>query len=353
MNDAAGEVIVRVDGTVGRITLNRPRAINALNYSMSVTIAAALQEWADDNSVTAVVLDGAGEGGLCAGGDIRAVYADATAGGGETIAFWREEYRLNAAIAHYPKPCVAIMDGLVLGGGVGLSAHASHRVVTERSIVGMPEVGIGLIPDVGGTYLLSRSPGWTGMYAALTGDRVDGADAIYLGLADVLVESSNVQNLISAVGSHCADQALRDYAVKPPASRLAGGREWIDRCFESDCATEILANLDREVTGGSGSAKMAASAADAIRAASPSAVKVTLRAVRQARSLSTLEAALNVEFAVVSAALRSHDLREGIRAQVIDKDRSPQWRPAALSDVSAADVDGYFASVLDLPFPTS
>ena len=187
-------MLFRRDRGLGRITLNRPRAINALNHSMVTEIARVLDEWAQDDGVEAVVLQGAGDRGLCAGGDIRAIYLDAKRGGEATYAFWHDEYLLNSQIAHYPKPFVAVMDGLVMGGGVGLSAHASHRVVTDRSVVGMPEVKIGLVPDVGGTYLLSRAPGHTGFHAALTGAGVSGQDAIAMGLADRIVPHARIED---------------------------------------------------------------------------------------------------------------------------------------------------------------
>ena len=228
------EVLLRVEGGLGRITLNRPRAINALNHPMVTSIAAALSQWADDDAVTAVILDGAGERGLCAGGDIRAIYHDATSGGTASLDFWFDEYRLNNQLATYPKPVVALMDGLVMGGGVGLSAHASHRVVTERTVVGMPEVKIGLIPDVGGTYLLARAPGLTGLHAGLTAASVTGVDAIALGMADRSIPHGEQATLIERIAAVGPDAALAELSADTTASELLAARPWIDECYAAD-----------------------------------------------------------------------------------------------------------------------
>ena len=206
-------VLVRVHDGIGHLTLNRPKAINALSHEMVGLMQAALDGWAGDDAVRVVVIDGAGERGLCAGGDVRALH-DAAKAGDESLpaTFWTEEYRLNSALSRYPKPVVGIMDGICMGGGVGITAHGSHRVVTERSKVGMPEVGIGFIPDVGGTYLLSRAPGELGTHLALTGAPVGGADAVLCGMADHYVPSANLPELVDALSSGAVDEVLRKYA---------------------------------------------------------------------------------------------------------------------------------------------
>jgi len=337
------EVLLRRDNGIGRITLNRPRAINALNHAMVLTMSQTLDEWAADDTVATVVLDGAGDRGLCAGGDIRAIYADAKGGGSASLDFWVDEYRLNSQIAHYPKPFVALMDGLVMGGGVGLSAHASHRVVTDRTVVGMPEVNIGLIPDVGGSYLLGRARGNTGLHVALTGGSVPGVDAIAMGLADRLIDHRSTADLIGLIIERGADAALAGLSNDTSASSLLAQRDWIDRCYDAESVEGIVERLQGTRT------EAAQQAAATILGASPTSLKVTLRAVRAARTL-TLEEALNHEFRMVSAFLRAPDLVEGIRAQVIDKDRTPRWTPFTLAEVTPDMVEHYFRPTPTAPF---
>jgi enoyl-CoA hydratase len=332
------EVLFERRGRLGVITLNRPRAVNALTAGMAAATLERLAEWADDDGVATVLVQGAGERGLCAGGDIVAIYEDMLAGGHVTADFWRVEYQLNALISGYPKPYVAFMDGLVLGGGVGISAHGSVRVVTERTRTGMPETTIGFVPDVGGTLLLSRSPGESGTHAALTGAHLSGADALFLGLADHFVASGNLPALAAALESETAEAAVGRFTEKPPASALAGQRDWVDACYSSDDAEEILRRLR---AFGGGDAGEAADAADTIETKSPTAVKVALESLRRARGL-TLEEALEQEYRVGLRFLAGPDFREGIRAQVVDKDRNPQWKPATLHEVSAADVERFF-----------
>lgn len=330
-------VLVRRDGRAGRLTLNRPRALNALTHEMVSALDAALTEWEDDASVTTVVLDGAGGRGLCAGGDIRAIHADAVAGGTASPAFWRDEYRLNARIARHPGPYVALMDGIVMGGGVGVSAHGSVRIVTERSRVAMPETGIGLVPDVGGTYLLARAPGELGTHLALTGAAVGAADAILCGLADHFVPSGELPLLSAELASAEASSAVRRRATAPPPGELAADRSWIDACYAADSVEEIVGRL---FASGHHAAKQTA---ETILTKSPTALKATLAAVRRARGLATLEEALDAEYRASCAALRTPDLVEGIRAQVIDKDRTPRWSPGELSAVTVADVARFTA----------
>ena len=217
-------VLVRVQDGLGRLTLNRPRAINALSHEMVGLMQTALDAWAEDPAVRTVVIDGAGERGLCAGGDIVAIYAAARAGGGASIDYWADEYRLDATIAGYAKPVVALMDGIVMGGGVGISTHASHRIVEEGSTVAMPEVGIGFVPDVGGLFLLARAPGQLGLHAALTGARLGPADAIHLGFADDLVPRERRGELLAGLTSGDVDGTLARLAVAPPPSPLAAER---------------------------------------------------------------------------------------------------------------------------------
>jgi enoyl-CoA hydratase len=341
VTDGSDEVLTEVDGSVGLITLNRPKAINSLNQQMVDALTAVLTGWADDDAVRAVVLSGAGERGLCAGGDVVSIYHSARRDGVEARRFWRDEYLLNAQIAGFPKPYVAVMDGIVMGGGVGVSAHANTRVVTDTSKIAMPEVGIGFIPDVGGVYLLSRAPGGLGLHAALTGAPFSGADAIAMGFADHYLPHGDVEAFRQAIVADGVDNALAKYTVEPPSSELAAQRNWIDNCFAGNTVEDIVAALRGHDAG------PANEAADLIATRSPIALSVTLEAVRRAANLQTLKDVLVQDYRVSSASLRSHDLVEGIRAQLIDKDRNPKWSPEQLAGVTAADVEAYFAPVDD------
>jgi enoyl-CoA hydratase len=336
--DENEDILVSVDNGVGLVTLNRPKAINSLTHGMVTALAKTLKDWENDGSVHTVLLTGAGERGLCAGGDIVAIYNSAKAGGAEAARFWYDEYLLNAYIARYPKPYVALMDGIVMGGGVGVSAHATIGVATDTTKMAMPEVGIGFIPDVGGTYLLARAPGQLGAYAGLTGAPFDGADAIAMGFADRYVPHEKLADFRQSIIDDGVDAALAKYAIEPPASKLLTQQQWIDECFAGDTVADIIAALRAH------GAVPADDAANLLASRSPISVSVALEALRRAAELDTLEDVLRQEYRTSTGALRSHDLVEGIRAQVIDKDRNPQWSPSSLAEVSAADVDEYFKS---------
>ena len=344
ITEESDEVLTRVDGGVGLVTLNRPKAINSLNQSMVDTLTALLARWEDDDAVRAVVLSGAGERGLCAGGDVVAVYHSARKDGVEVRKFWRAEYLLNGQIGRFAKPYVSLMDGIVMGGGVGVSAHGSVRVVTETSKVAMPEVGIGFIPDVGGAFLLSRAPGALGLHAALTGAPFSGSDAIAMGFADHYVPHGDLDAFTAAIIADGVKGALARHATEPPPSELVAQRDWIDECFAGDTAEDIVAALRGRRGPEAGPAN---DAADLIATRSPIAVAVALEAVRRAAKLETLEDVLTQDYRVSSASARSHDLVEGIRALIIDKDRNPKWSPATLAEITAADIDAYFAPVDD------
>ncbi len=337
MSADTDEVLARVDGHVGLLTLNRPKAINSLTHGMVRAMDSTLASWADDDAVRAVVVAGAGERGLCAGGDVVALYHSAKAGGADARAFFFDEYRLNSRIGHYPKPYVALMDGIVMGGGVGISGHGNVRVVTETCKIAMPEVGIGFIPDVGGTYLLSRAPGMLGLHAALTGAPFGAGDAIAMGFADHFVPQQKLEEFTAAVVADGAEGAVAAHAVEPPASSLAAQRDWIAPCYAGETVSAILAALR------SHGEEAANGAADLIATRSPIALAVTLAAVRRAATLPSLDDVLIQEYRVSCASLRSHDFVEGIRAQLVDKDRNPQWSPSSLAAVNEADVAEYFA----------
>ncbi|MGW6393905.1 enoyl-CoA hydratase/isomerase family protein [Streptomyces sp. NPDC055103] len=332
------DVLLRTEGRAGFITLNRPRAINALTHTMVLAVDRALTAWEHDPDVTTVVIEGAGERGLCAGGDIRAIHDDARAGGTASAAFWRDEYRLNAHIARFPKPYVAFMDGIVMGGGVGVSAHGSVRVVTERSRVAMPETGIGFVPDVGGTYLLGRAPGELGTHLALTGGHIGAADALLTGLADHVVPAGELPALARDLTRLPADEAVSRHTVTPPPGILAEQREWIDACYRAETVETIV---DRLFEAGVPAAKETATT---LLSKSPTALKATLATLRRSRALATLEEVLDLEFRVSCAALATPDLVEGIRAQVVDKDRDPHWTPPTLPEVTDADLARFFAT---------
>jgi len=350
-------VLTEVRGRLGLITLNRPRSVNALTRDMVLLVREALLAWADDPRVATVAIQGAGERGLCAGGDVVAIHADITrpdrvrSGDREadltrerfaTSEFWREEYRLNLLISRYPKPYVAIMDGLVLGGGIGVSAHGSHRIVTERTRSGLPETQIGFSPDVGGTYLLGHAPGSAGAHAALTGAHLDAGDALHLGLADAFVPSSRLGELLAALEDQEPDAVLSRLSGDAPASALASGSAWIDAAYRGDTALDVVLALEA-------SAEPAArEAAAVIRSKSPTAVTVALAAVR-AGADADLSGALQNEWRVGHRFLGDHDFAEGIRAQLIDKDRAPDWRPARLEEVVPGVAEAYLAPLPGLP----
>jgi enoyl-CoA hydratase len=331
------DVLVNVDRGVGLITLNRPKAINSLTHDMVNAMSPVLRDWEHNDDVHTVLLDGAGERGLCAGGDLVPLYHSARGDGSEARQFWHDEYVLNAQIGGFAKPYVAVMDGVVMGGGVGVAAHGSVRVVTETTKMAMPEVGIGLIPDVGGTLILSRTPGLLGIHAALTGAPFDGADAIAMGFADHFVPHDSLGAFKEAVIADGVDAALSAHAIESPPSALLAQRDWIDDCYAGDTVADIVAALRGRDAG------PASDAADLIATRSPISVSVALEAIRRAAKLETLEDVLRQEYRTSSACSQSHDFVEGIRALIIDKDRNPKWSPASLAAVTTADVEAYFA----------
>lgn len=321
-------------GPVAHLELNRPKSINALDHEMSLTMEHALRDWEDDDSVGVVVVTGAGERGLCAGGDIVAIHRDAAelsdgehddhdAAASPSGQFWRDEYRLNNYIGGYRKPYVAIMDGIVMGGGVGISAHGNVRIVTDRTRLAMPEVGIGFVPDVGGTHLLARVPDQFGTYLALTAAPIGGAEAIALGLADYYIPAERLDDFLIALSDRDIAEVIADFAARPPVAELLAQRELIAQAFAADDVDEIV---ERCRAFGS---EFAATTAERIAVKSPVACKVALRSLREAESTASLADSLRREYRVSLRALFHPDLAEGIRAQVIDKDRSPKWQSAA------------------------
>lgn len=350
------DVLFEVRGQLGEIALNRPKAMNALNLDIVQQIHRQLRRWKDDDAVTQVLIRGRGDKGLCAGGDIRAIYEDIQSqreSGGQqyaTAQFLAAEFRLNLEISQFPKPYIAFMDGATLGGGIGVSSHGSHRIVTERTKAGMPETNIGYFPDVGGTYLLSRSPGRTGVHAGLTGGVFNAADTIHLDLADVFVVSEQLDDLAAALESAPVDQVLPEFTQSPPASELAAQREWIDDAYTATTVEEILERLGQWGTRH----EAAAAARTTILRKSPTSIKLTLHGIRAAVEMD-LAQAMQAEYAAAVRHLDGNDFLEGIRAQVIDKDRNPHWQPVGLDEVSDTEIATSFIpderSALDLTAP--
>lgn len=348
------QISASVADGLGHVTLDRPQALNALSFEMIRELTTVFEAWRNDSEVGLIVLDGAGERGFSAGGDIRELYGYATNGDAdEAREFFRAEYRLDAMIARYPKPVVAIMDGITMGGGIGLAGHAAIRVVTERSRVAMPETRIGFTPDVGGSWLLARAPGELGVHLALNSRTMDAADALHAGFADSYVRSEQLPHLVQALAERADPGSPAEIVMlfdeTPGPSTLALARDWVDACYSAPTVSEIISRLRAfgegrtDVAGGSlptraldpAASAYAAAAADELETLSPTALTLTLESVRRARTLPNLEAALEQEFRLVSWFIEQHDLREGIRAQVIDKDRSPKWSPSTLDDVDA------------------
>ena len=335
---AGGDVVFHESRGVGVITLNRPRARNALTTAMVLAMGEQLDAWESDPDLRAVLIRGAGDHGLCAGGDVKAMRSSALAHDGAVVEFFRAEYRLNGQISRFPKPFVAIMDGITMGGGVGVSAHGSVRIVTERTAFAMPEVTIGIAPDVGATWLLSHAPGELGTFAGLTGSTLTAGDVIACGLADHFVRSEQLDELVRLVEEGGVDAAVDIIAEPPPASGLERRRPWIDECFAFDSVGAILAALDAS------SAPEAQDAARLIRTKSPSAVAVTLASLRRARGLPSLADALEQEFVVSCNLIHGHDAIEGVRALIVDKDQSPAWDPPSTDAVTAEAVQGAFVN---------
>ena len=330
------EIVARRQGRIGRILLNRPRALNALDLRMLEAIGAALAAWRDDPAVHAVVVEGAGGRAYCSGGDIRAIRALATTGDSVGIRrYFEAEYGLDRVIAEYPKPHVALVDGICMGGGLGVAVHGSARVATEAAVFAMPETGIGFFVDVGASYVLPRLRGAFGMYMALTGARVGGADAVYLGLATHFTTRERLATLADEMAEDGV-AVLADAAVPAPPGVLPGVADAVRRCFAADSVAEILRRLEAEGTD------WARETLGQLRAASPSAVLWTFELIR-AGAGRTLPQALEADFALTGPVTGHPDFAEGVRAMVVDKDRTPRWSPARIEDVDPAAIRAMFA----------
>ncbi|HTW35696.1 MAG TPA: enoyl-CoA hydratase/isomerase family protein [Rhizomicrobium sp.] len=335
------EVLFERRGSVGLITLNRPKALNALTHDMCLRMKAQLDMWADDPSIDSVVVRGAGDRAFCAGGDIRALYESGKAGTPYVLDFYRDEYILNATIKHYPKPYIAMIHGIVMGGGVGVSVHGRYRVAEETITFAMPETGIGLFPDVGGSYFLPRTPGEIGMYLALTGTRLKAADCLYAGVATHVVPPGRSTVLIDCLEiGRPPEEEFSPYGRIEGRAPLDVQRAWIDEVFSGTTVEAILASLDSHGT------QWAAETAKTIRSKSPTATKIAFRQIREGKKLD-FDDCMRMEYRLVNRVVAGKDFYEGVRATIIDKDQSPKWQPARLEDVSDKDIDAYFAPLGD------
>ncbi len=334
------DLIASRTGRLGRILLNRPHALNTLTLPMVREFRHALDEFGDDDGVGAVLVTGASDRGLCAGGDVRFLYELDASQKRLFADFWREEYELNARIASFPKPYVVIMDGIVMGGGVGISAHGNRRIATERSRIAMPEVGIGFFPDVGASWLLSRA-GAVGLYMALSAASVTAADAIDAGLADLMIHSRDIERMIDELSTieraENVDETLRRFARQPGASALSSCRQLLAEAAAHEKVADVIAAFERE------GSEFSLRAAAEIRSKSPTGLKVTRVLLQRAMRAPDLETCLTNEFKAACRMLETHDLYEGIRAAIIDKDRRPKWSPERLDAVSDEAVEDILA----------
>ncbi len=341
------EILARTESHVGRLTLNRPRALHALNIEMCQALTEALEAWRGDAAVGAVLLDHAGPRGFCAGGDVRRAAQSGAGDGAEARAFFSTEYRLNALMFDYPKPILAIMDGVTMGGGAGLAMPARWRVATEHTLFAMPEAAIGLFPDVGAGWWLPRLPGEAGPWLALTGARLGPADCLALGVATHFVPAAQLEAFKAAAlageGEAAAriEAALETFAADPGPAPVAGRRADIDRLFGQPSAEAIFAAL--EADGGAWAGEQLA----ALRKGSPTTLKVALRLLAEGAARTSFAEEMAVEYALAARICASHDFIEGVRAVLVDKDGAPRWDPATLAGVTPAQVDALFAPLGD------
>lgn len=351
------EILLGREGGLATLTINRPQALNALTLANYRRFAPALAAWAKDPSVHAVVVRGAGGRVFCAGGDVRAVYEAGRGIGGDpnlTSVFFREEYELIRHIHRFPKPYIAIVDGITMGGGAGISVNGAYRIATERTLFAMPETAIGLFPDVGATRFLNRCPAHVGRYLGLTGARLRSADTLYCGFATHVVAPDRTDALVAALGRTNweagsergqVEAILGGFATDPGAAPLAALRPAIDRCFDGGSVEAILDALAAAAAGGA-QAGWAAETRAALLTKSPTSLKITLRQLAVGRDYD-LDQALALEYRLTQHMMAAHDFYEGVRAMLIDKDQQPHWRPGTLAEVSAGMVDAYFRPIGD------
>lgn len=333
------------NGDIGVITLNRPEVLNALNHAMVNAMFPQLQTWAKASHIKAVVIRAAAGRAFCAGGDLRLTHDRAKSGDPAMAHFFRDEYKLNSLIFHYPKPYIALLDGITMGGGVGISIHGSHRVATERLLFAMPETGIGFFPDVGGTYFLPRLPGKIGYYLGLTGARIKSDDAVAIKIAQHKILSERIPQVVDALVNEAFGNDARAAVTtilssfSEPVSHASQtlNQDAIDTCFTGQTMEEIISALEK-----SSSAEYATETLKALAKKSPSSLKVSLRAMQMGATLD-FDACMKQEYRLACRFLEGHDFPEGIRAVILHKDQNPVWRPATLEQVTKLDVEKYFA----------
>jgi enoyl-CoA hydratase len=337
------DVLTQQNGKIARIRLNRPKAIHALNTAMCAEILDALETWRTDLDIEAVLIDHAEGRGFCAGGDIRMLAESGAKDGAEAREFFHTEYRMNHRLFTYAKPVVAFMDGITMGGGVGLSQPAKYRVATENTRLAMPETGIGLFPDVGGGWYLSRLAGRTGQYLALTGHRLDGAECLTLGLASHYLPSDRLDEAKARIAAEPQQIAaiLDELAVTAPDARILAHRDAIDRLFASDLLEDIFAALEAD------SGDWAQQQLSTLRTKSPQTMKVSLRLLQEGAMMPTFEDEMRQEYAVGAHVVQRHDFLEGVRAVIVDKDNAPQWDPPTPEGVTDHVIDQIFAPLPD------
>ncbi len=333
------DVLTRIEGPVGRITLNRPKALHALTTAMCAAMIEALLAWRENPAVTLVLLDHTGERGFCAGGDIRMLAESGAKDGVEAREFFHTEYRLNALLEAYPKPVVACMDGVVMGGGVGISLPCAYRIATERTTFAMPETGIGLFPDVGGGWWLPRMPGEAGLWLALTGARIKAADCLLLGIATDFVESARLDALKAAILAEpeAVDTLLTDQEGDSGEPPLARQQDILDACFAAPSVEAILQALRED------GSDWAIAQHDVLLTKSPQTLKVAFRQLRLGRDVARFADNMAMEYRIGARVVRRHDFIEGVRAVIVDKDNRPNWSPGVLEEVSEALLDDIFA----------
>lgn len=340
------DIVFTERGPVGHVLLNRPKALNALTLDMAIRLREQLLAWRDDTSILAVVVQGEGEKGFCAGGDIRWLHETGKKDPFEAGEFYREEYQTDAVIHHYPKPYIAFIDGIVMGGGVGISVHGSHRVAGDRTLFAMPETGIGLFPDVGGSYFLPRMPGQIGFFLGLTGARLKAAGCMYSGVATHYIPSDQHEAAIEAL---CADVTSADdvsailsqFTGHTGKGNLARIRKDVDRLFCGADVRSILTALDQE-----SSSEWAAKQAASLRTKSPTALRVTYQQLTRGRDMS-FDEVMKMEFRMAVRVMEGHDFYEGVRATILEKGAVPAWSPGRVEDVSDEMVEAYFADLGD------
>ena len=357
MSDA-DEILLGRRGGLATLIINRPQALNALTLGNYRRFAPALRSWATDPSVHAVVVRGVGDRAFCAGGDVRAVYEAGRGISGDPglpAVFFREEYELIRCIHRFPKPYIAVIDGITMGGGAGISVNGGYRIATERTLFAMPETAIGLFPDVGATRFLNRCPGQVGRHLGLTGARLGAADALYCGFATHFVLHDRIAELVEALGRvgwetgdgrARIDAVLADFAEKPGSAPLQALRPVVDQCFAGGSVEAILDALAAEAAAGGVHAGWAAETRAGLLTKSPTSLKLTLRQLTIGRDYD-LEAALALEYRMTQHVMAAHDFYEGVRAALIDKDQRPRWQPSTLAEVHDYMIDAYFAPIGD------